>query len=107
MTLDAEAAEARCFDCGATSVTFTDSRDDPVLEPAPGEFRLWPATRLQALFAGDADVVADHRRRAWDRRVSHIQSRAVEDRVWEREWLKDFHAMRFGKRLWVALITKT
>jgi ribosomal protein L11 methyltransferase len=25
----------------------------------------------------------------------------VADRVWEREWLKDFHPMRFGRRLWV------
>ena len=28
----------------------TDGRDDAVLEPAPGEVRLWPATRMQALF---------------------------------------------------------
>ena len=53
--LDAEAAEEACFECGASAVTFSDMRDDPVLEPAPGEFRLWPATRLQALFAGDTD----------------------------------------------------
>ena len=24
------------------------------------------------------------------------------DRAWEREWLRDFHAMRFGRRLWVC-----
>jgi ribosomal protein L11 methyltransferase len=34
-------------------VTFVDSRDDPILEPLPGEFRLWPATRLQALFMAE------------------------------------------------------
>ena len=26
----------------------------------------------------------------------------IEDRVWEREWLRDFHARRFGQRLWVC-----
>jgi ribosomal protein L11 methyltransferase len=31
-----------------------------------------------------------------------IQAEWVEDRVWEREWLRDFHAMRFGRRLWVC-----
>ena len=31
-----------------------------------------------------------------------LAARAVEDRVWEREWLRDFHAMRFGARLWVS-----
>ena len=53
--LDPEAAEAACFTCGAAAVTFVDSKDDPILEPLPGEFRLWPATRLQALFAASAD----------------------------------------------------
>jgi ribosomal protein L11 methyltransferase len=27
---------------------------------------------------------------------------AVADRAWEREWLKDFKPMRFGRRLWVC-----
>ena len=27
---------------------------------------------------------------------------AVPDRAWEREWLKDFRPMRFGRRLWVC-----
>ena len=51
--LDAETVEAACFEAGALAVTYSDQRDDPVLEPAPGEVRLWPATRLQALFDAD------------------------------------------------------
>ena len=51
--LDPDAAEAACFAAGAVSVTLTDQRDDAVLEPAPGEVRLWPATRLEALFTQD------------------------------------------------------
>ena len=31
-----------------------------------------------------------------------LRVRAVPDRAWEREWLRDFHAMRFGRRLWVC-----
>jgi ribosomal protein L11 methyltransferase len=102
--LDVEVAETACFDGGATSVTFSDMRDDPVLEPAPGEFRLWPATRLQALFAGDIDET--HAVAALAAALGipedRITLRPVEDRVWEREWLKDFHAMRFGQKLWVV-----
>ena len=102
--LDPEAAEAACFECGATAVTFIDSKDDPILEPLPGEFRLWPATRMQALFVdceGDAPLVAllSH---ALGIPAALISARVVEDRVWEREWLKDFHAMRFGERLWIC-----
>ena len=102
--LDPEAAEAACFECGATAVTFVDSKDDPILEPLPGEFRLWPATRMQALFVdceGDAPLVAllSH---ALGIPAALIHARMVEDRIWEREWLKDFHAMRFGERLWIC-----
>jgi ribosomal protein L11 methyltransferase len=31
-----------------------------------------------------------------------LRAREVADRAWEREWLRDFHAMRFGQRLWVC-----
>jgi len=31
-----------------------------------------------------------------------IRCERVADRVWEREWLKDFRPMRFGRRLWVC-----
>ncbi len=85
-------------------MTLTDSRDDAVLEPAPGEVRLWPATRMQALFADgtDARAVVDSLAQRLDVAPESIQSRLVQDRLWEREWLKDFHAMRFGTRLWVC-----
>ncbi len=101
--LQPEAAEAACFDCGATSVTFVDSRDDPILEPLPGEFRLWPATRLQALFDGEnADALTQELSKTLGVSPRAILARVIADRAWEREWLKDFHAMRFGTRLWIC-----
>jgi len=75
-----------------------------VLEPAPGEFRLWPQARIQALFPPEAD--RDEIVRALSRTLgvdpALLRPRAVPDRAWEREWLRDFHAMRFGRRLWVC-----
>jgi ribosomal protein L11 methyltransferase len=102
--LEPAAAEAACFASGAIAVTFADTRDDPILEPLPGEFRLWPATRLQALFAAgaDADAVALGLASMLGVPRGDIRSRLIADRAWEREWLKDFHAMRFGERLWVC-----
>jgi ribosomal protein L11 methyltransferase len=99
--LDPENTEAVCFACGASSVTFTDSRDDPVLEPAVGEFRIWPATRVHALFDAGAEVVP-MMAAGLGIPASQFQSREVEDRAWEREWLRDFHALKFGARLWVC-----
>ena len=102
--LDAERVEEACFEFGAVAVSYTDQRDDPILEPAPGEFRLWPHSRLQALFSFDCrpeEIVAGlaHVLRVEPQRFS-VETLA--DRVWEREWLRDFHPMCFGRRLWVA-----
>jgi ribosomal protein L11 methyltransferase len=102
--LEPEAAEGACFACGASAVTFVDSRDDPVLEPLPGEFRLWPATRLRALFEDTAEPesLVHALSAALNLSAELIRAQKVADRIWEREWLKDFHAMRFGQRLWVC-----
>ena len=88
---------------GALSVTLQDAADDPVLEPAPGETPLWPTIRLQALFDSgtDATVVAMAVLARFPG-TPPPQASTVEDRAWEREWLKDFHPMRFGRRLWVC-----
>lgn len=102
--LDAEQAEDACFAAGALAVTWTDTRDDPILEPAPGEFRLWPAPRLQATFAGSTDpqLLRAVLSAALKVEPAALQMALLADRPWEREWLKDFRPMRFGRRLWVC-----
>jgi ribosomal protein L11 methyltransferase len=102
--LDPEAAGAACVAAGALCVTFSDASDEPVLEPRPGEMRLWRHTRLQALYdaghAGPALIAA--LAGALGIEAARLTARAVAERVWEREWLRDFHAMRFGRRLWIC-----
>jgi ribosomal protein L11 methyltransferase len=102
--LDPDTAEAACFELGASAVTFADAADDPVLEPLPGEVRLWRTTILTALFdpPEDAPTLAQKLARTLGLAPGRIGERHVEDRAWEREWLRDFHAMRFGERLWVC-----
>jgi ribosomal protein L11 methyltransferase len=103
-SLDPGRAEDSCFDVGATSVTFVDAHDDPVLEPLPGEFRLWPTTRLRALFDDGLDPADAVRALSAALGIppDAVQVERIENRVWEREWLRDFHAMRFGPKLWVC-----
>ena len=89
------------------AVTFADAdarERAPVLEPAPGEFRLWPAARISALFAAEADcaAVTDELSGSLGLEPGVLRWREVADRAWEREWLRDFHAMRFGSRLWIC-----
>src|SRR5579864_6301509 len=48
--LSSDAVEAALLEMGASSITFVDRGDEPVLEPLPGEFRLWSDTLVRALF---------------------------------------------------------
>jgi ribosomal protein L11 methyltransferase len=105
--LDPQAAESACFELGAHAVTFGDAADcaaASVFEPQPGELRLWPATRLSALFdaTGDAQLLVGRLGARLGLAAHQIEAADVPDRAWEREWLRDFHALRFGARLWVC-----
>lgn len=101
---DSGAFEEACFASGALSVTLADAADDPVLEPAPGATPLWPSVRLSALFPGDTDaaaLVATLSGRT-GLAAGRLELRPLPDRAWEREWLRDFHPMQFGRRLWIS-----
>src|ERR1700722_6566209 len=129
-TLNVELVEAALLEVGASSITFADRGDEPVLEPKPGEFRLWSDTLVRALFAesdgsasdssapggsasddsasdgtapGDA---ADNLARLAAILGPHITQtahvRPVKNQDWERVWLADWKSMRFGRRLWVC-----
>ena len=90
---------------GALSVTFMDAKDTPVFEPLPGETRLWGDTDVLALYDAEADT-------AWVlEQIRHSQLLAqdfahkveqIEDKDWEREWMDNFHPMKFGESLWIC-----
>src|SRR5450631_3970949 len=103
--LSVELVEAALLEIGASSVTFVDRGDESVLEPKPGEFRLWSDTLVRALFAQGSEPARNLDRLATvlGPHITHTaRVRAVEDKDWERVWLTDWKAMRFGRRLWVC-----
>jgi ribosomal protein L11 methyltransferase len=113
--LDIEEVEAALFELGACSITYVDGGDEPVLEPKPGEVRLWSDTRVRALFQTDAAEGANPDAATVAlRQIEHLAARlgeqitatarirAVQDQAWERAWLTDWKSMRFGRRLWVC-----
>ena len=90
---------------GAHSITFTDAGDKPVLEPALGAAPLWQDSRITGLFSIDADLSQlqeDLKRSLGIDVLPPHQIEDIENRAWEREWLKDFGPMRFGERLWIC-----
>jgi ribosomal protein L11 methyltransferase len=96
--------EEGCVELGAMAVSLGDAADHPILEPAPGETPLWPEVTLTALFGPEVDIRAAAASLSASLGLAsgqlHIEH--VEDRAWEREWLKDFRPMRFGQRLWIC-----
>ncbi|CAM3785840.1 50S ribosomal protein L11 methyltransferase [Xenorhabdus thuongxuanensis] len=101
----AEALGDELMESGAVSVTFQDSHDTPIFEPLPGETRLWGDTDVIGLYDAEMDMKAV---------VSQLEQlpqlgkgfihkiEQLEDKDWEREWMDNFHPMRFGKRLWIC-----
>jgi ribosomal protein L11 methyltransferase len=89
---------------GASSITFVDGGDEPVLEPKPGEIRLWSATVVRALFHESHDAALSLGRLAellGAQITERASVRVVENKDWERVWLADWKPLRFGRRLWV------
>jgi ribosomal protein L11 methyltransferase len=108
-SLNSDAVEAALTQAGASSITFLDRGDEPILEPKPGEIRLWSDTLVRALFQESADSTRDALKNLQELSGSlgaHVTEtariRAVEEQAWERVWLKDWKPMRFGRRLWVV-----
>lgn len=91
---------------GAQAVTFIDEKDTPIYEPLPGdEVIYWNQTVVMGLFEANHDM---------DKVVSYLKSihpdkddmkyklEQLEDKDWEREWMDNFHPMKFGERLWIC-----
>lgn len=90
---------------GAQAVTYSDAGDDPVLEPAPGATPLWSRTRITGLFdlAVNLDALREDLLHSLElRELPQHRTEVLADCAWEREWLRDFKPMRFGRRLWVC-----
>ncbi|NDL00068.1 50S ribosomal protein L11 methyltransferase [Photorhabdus bodei] len=90
---------------GAVSVTFQDSHDNPVFEPLPGETRLWGDTDVIGLYDAETDMkaVISQLEQVPELGKGFIHKiEQLEDKDWEREWMDNFHPMRFGNRLWIC-----
>jgi ribosomal protein L11 methyltransferase len=104
-SLSSEAVESALEEAGAISVTFVDRGDEPVLEPKPGEIRLWSDTLVRALLDDSREAertIGELAARLGPHITASARLRAVETQDWERVWLQDWKSMRFGRRLWVC-----
>ena len=101
----AEAISDLLESLGSVSVTFMDSQDTPIFEPLPGETRLWGNTDVIALFDAETEmqpILTALRQSGLLEDGFAYKIEQIEDKDWEREWMDNFHPMRFGKRLWIC-----
>lgn len=99
-----EQVENAALEAGALSVTFEDKEDNPIFEPPIGETPLWDQLIITALF--EASINTDQTREQIDLILGDYrpdyQFEILEDKDWEREWMKNYHPMCFGDRLWIC-----
>ena len=89
----------------ALSITCQDAEDQPILEPGVDEIPLWDQVLLIALYEGLIDTKQIQSELENHPLWQHIHSsrwEALEDKEWIRAWMDDYHAMQFGKRLWIC-----
>ncbi|MEW6983489.1 50S ribosomal protein L11 methyltransferase [Colwelliaceae bacterium 6471] len=92
--------------CGAQAVTFIDAQDTPIYEPLPGdEVLYWSNTVVMGLYdaSHDMDKVISYLQGIHpDKKAMAFKLEQLEDKDWEREWMDNFHPMKFGERLWIC-----
>ncbi|MCL4161433.1 UNVERIFIED_CONTAM: hypothetical protein GTU68_012713, partial [Idotea baltica] len=88
---------------GALAVTFADAGDQPILEPEAGTMPLWSEIQLVALFDASSNTSVIEKALVEQRPEVNQKYHwdILEDRVWEREWLKHQKPVKFGNAFWV------
>ncbi|MFQ3324952.1 MAG: ribosomal protein L11 methyltransferase [Pseudomonadales bacterium] len=99
-----EVLEDCLLELGAASVTYQDKADQPIYEPLPGETPLWNKTTLTAMFEAETDItsVIAALKPVLNFDLPTHKIEILEDKDWVREWMKDYHAICFGTRLWIC-----
>lgn len=90
---------------GAQAVSFLDAHDTPIYEPMPGEVIYWTNTVVVGLFDAEHPmdkVVNQLKQVAFFKGEPNFKLEQLEDKDWEREWMDNFHPIKFGQRLWVC-----
>ena len=93
--------EEQFWDQGAVSVTVEDASDSAIYEQYAGEESTWKHVFVTGLFEAGVthkEITTVLLGKGFE--VMNVD--ALEDRVWEREWIKRFEPMQFGDQLWVC-----
>jgi len=102
---DAEAFEDFLLEQGAHAVTIRDLKDQAIFEPAIGSTPLWQLNLIIGLFdtnLNDQRLFQSLQEQFGKQAPESYRLESLEDRDWQREWLKHYKSMCFGDRLWIV-----
>jgi len=106
----AEQYEDILLAAGCAVVSYQDAEDEPIFEPDLGTTPLWSNTVVTGLFDAEYDLnetlalIKAEQMATWpdSETLPSIKAEILEDKDWEREWMDNYHPMKFGQRLWVC-----
>lgn len=88
---------------GAAAVTLEDGADEPLFAQADHAECIWQQTRITGLFPADTNVDA-----LWRalpdalREECRYRAEILENKDWEREWMRHYQPRQFADRLWLC-----
>lgn len=88
----------------ALAITLEDNADEPIFEPGIGETPLWEDTRVTALFEANVDTngIGKTVCEKLQLKSEQIHWHVLEDKDWEREWMKDYRPIQCNDNFWIC-----
>lgn len=89
---------------GASAITMTDAKDEPLFQLSPEEKPLWQHTTLHAIFDSNysADIIIEEIKKNFPEfEPLNFYAEKIENQNWVEITQKQFHAQQFGK-LWIC-----
>lgn len=101
---DVDMAETLLLESECLSIVMEDAGDQPLFEPMPGQSPLWDEVILTGIYEADNttnfEMLANNI--AVQINASRVWTSSVEDKDWEREWMKNYHPIECANNLWIV-----
>lgn len=105
---EVEMAETLLLESECLSIVMEDAGDQPLFEPMPGQSPLWDEVILTGIYETntntdfEAGVEQLANEIAVQVNASRVWTSHVEDKDWEREWMKNYHPIECANNLWIV-----
>lgn len=97
-----EMAETLLLEYNALSISLDDAGDQPLFEPLPGESPLWDDVIITALFEDNINLEDISQDIAQQITATRVWQSHIDDKDWEREWMKHYQPIECANNLWIV-----